>query len=1042
MATGSKRPGKTRPDATGPAKPPKTPPKAGGTISPRGTAKPVKTKVAARSTKPPRGEPAVEAENSAPRLAPGVPIIGIVASAGGLEAFVKFLKAMPADCGMALVFVPHLDPSHASLMCEVLVRHTGMPVTQVEHGERFLPNHVYVIPPNKYLEVRDATAILSGPVQRGTPFNPIDQFLSSLASDQQDRAVAIVLSGTSKLGTIGAMSVKSNGGMVMAQLPESADQPSMPQGVVDSGLADYVLAPEELPKALLGFAARFFGSMPESGKEADSSGPLSEVISLLRAHSRYDFLAYRKPMLIRRIRRRMGIKNQQGMDQYVALLRDDPDELKLLTRDLLISVTQFFRDPEMFRELQAQVIPELLRNRSEEHPLRVWVPACATGEEAYSICMLLLEAIAASGMACPLQMFATDIDADALDVARRGIYAEALLTQIAPERLARFFSRVDAHSYQVAKPLRDTVLFAQHNLLSDVPFSKVDLVSCRNLLIYIEAPAQQKIISLLHFALNEGGYLVLGPAESAGMRQDMFEPVSKKWRIYRRSWMERRPRIDFPIAPVAERPEVRGHRAAAGVREPNLGELMREALLQEFAPCAALIRHDYGVLYFHGPTAPYFIQPSGRPTNDLTALVGEGLRSRVRAAVHKAIKENQRVTMVGARVKRGRRFVGVRVNAMPLPAKTGLEGLVIVTFEDELPPAKAASGHGQPSLRQENIVSQLEDELKRTREELRGTIEDLESTNEELTGSNEEMMSMNEELQSANEELESSKEEMQSLNEELTTVNAQLQEKIGAVEEVSNDLSNLLASIDVATIFLDADLRIKRFSAAATRVLRLIPTDVGRPIGDIKGFVADAGLDTDVKSVLETLVPLEKELTTDNGRCYLRRITPYRTGDNRIEGVVLTFTDVSTKNESSLELGRRNLSLERDVADSAARLSSERTSNQAALNAIEPLVIVLDAQAHMIRFNHTCEQASGYTANEATGKTPWELGLIPADEEPAARNRVLAGLRGEVVERHEGHWRRRDGTLRSISWSILGLTGAAGKVEYLIGTGLDLAAVR
>lgn len=878
------------------------------------SAAPVKKKApakaaAAAKTKPPvPAKPALKARLPAasrsaladPLAIPVVPVVGIVASAGGLESFVKFLEVMPAASGMALVFVPHLDPGRASMMAEVLARHSSMPVSTVVHGEALKPNHVYVIPSNKYLEVHDGKATLSGPVQRNSPLNPIDHFLSSLAFDQQDNAVAIVLSGTGALGTVGIQAIKGNGGMVMVQSPESAFEKGMPQSAIDTGLADYILPPDEMPKLLLAYAEHFFQLVPAASAGLPTQGDhLAQILALLRARTRFDFHAYRKQMLMRRTHRRMAIKNLDNMAQYVTLLRDTPDELVLLAKDLLISVTQFFRDPEVFAALQTDVIPDLMRDRSAESPLRVWIPACATGEEAYSITMLLLEAIAASGKACPLQVFATDIDADALDVARRGIYAEALLANISPERLGRFFVKLDGQRYQVAPTLRDAVLFAQHDVLSDAPFSKVDLVSCRNLLIYIETAVQQKIISIFHFALNEGGYLVLGPSESIGARIELFDPVSKKWRIYRRAWLDRRPRVEFPIVPVLTRPEVRVTRALSPTREPTTAEIVQKILVQEFAPCAVLIRRNYEVLYFHGSTADFFGPPSGKPSTDLIALITEGLRSRVRAAVHKAIRDGKRVTMSGARIKRGKRYLGVRVSVLPVSGRTVGEDLLLVTFEEESEPAAEVGKRGTASIHQDDVVRQLERELKQAREDLRGTIEDLESANEELTGSNEEMMSMNEELQSANEEMESSKEELQSLNEELTTLNAQLLEKMIAIEEANNDLSNLLASVDTATIFLDVDFAIKRFTAAATRVFRLIPGDVGRPISDIKGLVVDPDLEIDVHAVLEALAPREKEVVTNDGRRYLRRVTPYRTSDNRIEGVVLTFTDISGIAQSS-----------------------------------------------------------------------------------------------------------------------------------------------
>jgi two-component system CheB/CheR fusion protein len=965
-----------------------------------------------------------------------LPVVGMVASAGGLDAYIKFFKAMPPDSGMAFVLIPHLDPHRESLMAQLLVRHTAMPVEEATEGTRLAANRVYVIPPNKYLAIQDGVLHLTGPMERGGLETAIDAFLRSLAEDQQEKAIAVILSGTGSHGTLGVKTIKANGGMVMVQDPKTADQDRMPQSAIASGLADYILAPADMPQALIKYAQHFFGgaAVPETAPVPDD---LTQVLALLRARTKFDFRSYRKRMLLRRIQRRMGLGHIATIGDYVGLLRERPEELKQLSKDLLICVTSFFRDPEMFQVLEAQVIPELLRAKPADAPLRVWVPACATGEEAYSVAMLLAEKIAATGKACPLQVFATDIEPEALEIARQGIYPDSIQADVSPERLARFFTRVDEHSYQVNKTLRETVLFAQQNVLHDAPFSKLDLVSCRNLLIYMELEVQQKVLLLLHFALNEGGYLVLGPSESIGHYVDLFEPVSKKWHIYRRIGLVQRERVELPIVAGETRPPLPSAPSAPLARATSITELTQQLLLEDYAPAAALIRRNYEVLYFHGPTQLYLQQPSGPPTQDLVALAREGLRARIRAAVHKALRENRRVNVGGGRVRRNGRYVEVRVSARPLHAPRAAEGLVLVSFEEESAPLLAPRPRGKSVTAHEAIVRQLEYELKSTREELQSTIEELESSNEELKASNEEVMSMNEELQSANEELETSKEELQSLNEELTTVNNQLQEKLDQLETTNNDMVNLLASADIATLFLGADHTIKRFTPAATRLFRLIATDVGRPIGDISWRFADAELAGHMEVVLRTLAAREKEVCTDDGNWYLRRVTPYRTLDNRIEGVVVAFTDITPLKRAEEVLRGLNIGLEQRATERGVQLAAERDFVAAVLETVGALIVVFDVEGRVVRCNKTCEQVSGHSAEDLRSQDTWDLLLLPEEKDEVMR--VFSELRaGKFPNRHENHWRRRDGSCRLIVWSNTCLLDAGGRVEYIVATGIDV----
>jgi PAS domain S-box-containing protein len=737
---------------------------------------------------------------------------GIGASAGGLDAFKKFFTAMPPDSGIAFVLVPHLDPVHKSLMVELLARHTTMPVVEVENDMPVEANHVYIIPPNKYMTIHDGVLRLTGPVERHPAQTSIDLFLCSLADDQQERSICIILSGTGSHGTLGLKAVKEAGGMAMVQEPATAEYERMPQSAVATGLADYVLPAEQMPAALVKYVRHGYvngGTHIDAAPEG--ADHLTQVLALLQARSKFDFRAYRKKMVARRVERRMGLSQLDSIPEYLAFLRGHPEELKQLVKDLFISVTSFFRDAEAFQQLASQVIAPLVESKEAGAVIRVWVPGCATGEEPYSIAMLFQEQLAAAHKSCRVQIFATDVDEDALAVARKGLYPESIAADVSPERLAHFFAEVDEHSYQINKQVRETVIFAAQNLISDAPFTKLDLLSCRNLLIYLEADVQKKLLTLFHFALKEGGFLFLGPSETIGQQTDLFEPLSKKWRFYRRIGPTRPERVDFPIGAVAKMHETGSRAAGAGGAGPiNLAEVTQRLLLEQFAPAAVLINRKYEVFYFFGPCSQYLEFPIGEPTRDLIQMAREGLSTKLRGAIHRAIRENQNVAATGSRVKRNGGQHQVRVTVRPVQAPKAAEGLLLVTFEEEAPSAQPSSAAGQQEqggAGDDSALRQLENELNATREDLQSTIEEMESANEELKASNEEVMSMNEELQSANEELETSKEKLQSLNEELTTVNSQLHEKVQELETAENELKRINAELNQRVADRTAALR-------------------------------------------------------------------------------------------------------------------------------------------------------------------------------------------------------------------------------------------
>ncbi|MHB1215227.1 MAG: chemotaxis protein CheB [Thiobacillus sp.] len=981
---------------------------------------------------------AVSAKTPDTRTQPPKAVVGIVASAGGLEAFKQFFPAMSADSGMAFVLVPHLDPEHESLMAPLLGKQTGMPVIEAEEGQHLEANAVYVIPPNRDLTLHQGIIHLSKPLGRGAGRTAIDPFLRSLAADQQERAICIILSGTGSHGALGLKAVKAEGGMVMVQEPSTAGYDGMPSSAIDTGLADYVLPPAQMPEALLKFVQYFVAGPAAQRGLSHVEDKLSEILALVRTRSKFDFRAYRKRMLLRRTQRRMGINHLDSLADYLALLRKQPDELAQLCKDLLISVTSFFRDPGMYQVLETQVLPELMDGHDTDAPVRVWVAGCATGEEAYSIAMLLIEHISAVGKACPIQIFATDVDEAALEVGRRGVYAEGLLADLSRQRLERFFTRADAHHWQVSKQLRETVLFASQNILADAPFSRVDLVSCRNLMIYLEPEAQRTLLQLFHFSINEGGFLILGPSESIGRQTDYFRPVSKNWRIFRRQGTANATRAGIPVL-VRQRMELQ-HVEPAPLPNKNLTDLTRKILLEEYAPAAVVTNPRYEVLHYSGPTHLYLQHPSGPPSHNLLTLAHAALRPRIRAMAIKAISEGTRIDVGGIRIKRAGHFVLVHLAVQPLPVKPGEGRLLLVTFQDEPePPRTANTGAGEeqnPSG--EQLVNQLEYELKTSREELQSVIEELESSNEELKASNEEVMSMNEELQSTNEELETSKEELQSLNEELSTVNSQLRDKVDELESSNDDMINLLASVDNAILFLGLDGTIQRFTPSATRLFNLIATDVGRPISHITARVDDPGLPRDIKRVLEDLTPIEREVSCDNEQWFLRRITPYRTADNRISGAVLTLTEVTAIKQAELNLRNLTENLEQRLAEHSAQLQHERNFIDAILNTAAALIVVVDTEDRLVRFNAACETTTGYDLAEFKGTTNW-LKLVPAEERKDVRRVNKTLLSGECeIAMHESHWVHRDGSRRLFSWRNSVLRDAAGKIQYIIGTGIDI----
>ncbi len=833
-------------------------------------------------------------------------IVGVGASAGGLAALRRFLGAMPENTGLAIVVIQHLDPNHESMMAELLSRSTRMTVRQVEEDMLIEPDHVYIIPPNSYLTLDQWRMRLTAPLQRRGRRMPIDYFFHSLAETRGRRAICIILSGTGSDGTLGLKDVKSAGGMAMAEDPDTAEYDGMPRSAVATGQVDLVLPVEQMPATLMRYVQHPYVVQTERRivDDESSSDQVRAILAILRSRTDYDFGPYKRGTMTRRIERRMGLNQIDTFEGYIELVREDPEEVMQLFRDLLIGVTSFFRDGEVWEILKEQVIRKIVAAKGLDDSIRVWVPGCSTGEEAYSVAMLIYESAIDAQQGFNAKIFATDIDPDAIQFARAARYPPGISADISDARLERFFD-VDGDDYLVRKKIRESVVLAPQNLISDPPFSNLDLICCRNLLIYLNADVQSVILERFHFALNEGGYLFQGSSESLAGHDDLFDAVSPAHRIYRKTGQNLSTTQIVPL--VASENSNPSRKSGTHLHATHAGaaEVARQVLMDRYVPASVLINAAFEVSYFHGSTRDYLDYPTGVPTRDLMQLCLNGLKAKLRAAVQRAISDQRLVTEVAPRVNRGGRRVAVRITVEPVKGGSGAEKLYLVSFQD--------SGESEeqlvevPPIAEEapEVLSELECELQSTREDLQSTIEELETSYEELQASNEEVMSMNEELQSTNEELETSREELQSLNEELTTLNSQLEEKIKELEITNDDLSNLLSSSEIATVFLDNEMRIRRYTPAAGQLVNLIPSDVGRSFRDITLNFTDEALLTDARQVLERLVPAQKEIRDHQGKYYNRRILPYRTTDNRIGGVVITFSDITELKDASERIRAR-----------------------------------------------------------------------------------------------------------------------------------------
>lgn len=975
----------------------------------------------------------IEPQEAAQNAMVDFPIVGIGASAGGLAAFEAFFSGMPMDRdpGMAFVLVQHLAPDHKSILTELIQRYTRMQVFEVADGIIVNPNCVYIIPPNYDIAlIRGTLHLLMPSTPRGQRL-PIDFFFRSLAQDQHERAICIILSGTGSDGVLGLRAIKGEGGMTMAQSPSSTEFDGMPCSAIATGLVDYELKPEEMPARLIAYAAYMFGSAPQNTLvlEHKPEKALQKIFILLRMQTGHDFSQYKMNTIHRHIARRMAVKQIETINDYVNYLQHTSAEIEALFKDMLIGVTNFFRDPEAFQMLDDQVISKLVERKPNGSTIRVWTPGCSTGEEAYSIAILLHEQMETFNRRYIIQIFATDIDSHAISVARAGCYPASIAMDISPKRLARFFTpEPGGKTYRIHRNIRDTLIFSEQDIIKDPPFSKLDLISCRNMLIYLGASLQKRLIPLFHYALNPGGFLFLGKSETVGEFDTLFGLVDRNTKLFvRKESVQYVQRTDLSqIFPPLIPPNVEVLSQVAvkvdHLAKRSLRDITEQALLQRENLVGVLVNNHGDILYLHGHAGMYLEPTPGEAgRNNILKMARKGLQYELTSALHKAISIKEIVYRFNLRVKTNGHYTTANLTVIPAavysPESTERDSYLVVL--EEMPEGmeslhQSANGSGQADT--DALIIALKQELLSKDEYLQSVNEQLESINEELRSSNEEMQSVNEELQSTNEELETSKEELQSINEELTTVNTELQTKVADLSCANNDLSNLLACTGIGTIFLNHQQRVMRFTPSATKIINLILSDVGRPLAHVAtNFDSFNHMTEDVQEVLNTLIPKEFEVMTKDGRWYTTRIQPYRTLDNVIEGAALTFVDITDVVKAREVLAQVNETLRLAVV--------VRDSHDA--------ITVQGLDGSIIAWNPAACRIYGWSESEALLMS--ERDRIPKNISPDELIALHHLARAERLEPYRTQRMAKNGTVVDIWMTATALFNEDGKM-YAIAT--------
>ena len=916
----------------------------------------------------------------------GFPIIALGASAGGLEAFETFFKAMCHDSGIAFVLVAHLDPTHVSLLPELLQKHTKMPVHQVRDGMKVQCNNVYVIPPKKNLTILNgAMQLMDLPQPRGANL-PIDLFFRSLAKDQGSNAVCIILSGTGTDGTLGLKAIKGELGMVMVQDVESAKYDGMPRSAISTGLVDYVLPPEKMPEQLIKYTRHAFLKVASTIALPEGRTPnaLQKIYIILRTQTGHDFSLYKKNTICRRIKRRMNVHQIDDIADYVRYLQDSEREVGILFKELLIGVTHFFRDAAAFDALRDKFLHKLLEGKPDNYTIRVWVSGCSSGEEAYSLAIILQEYMEQIKLHFSVQIFGTDIDKDAVNFARAGLYPESILADVSPERLDRHFTKEDDGQYRIKRAIREMLVFAPQNVIKDPPFTKMDILSCRNLLIYLNPELQKKLFPIFHYSLKPDGIFFLGSSETIGQATDLFATLDRKWKIFRRrtSSAAVHPVLGFPdtLAPFEHaRPEV--PESIRKVEEISSLQLIETILQQSNTPPCAIIDDAGNVVYIRGRTGRFLEPAEGKISVNILDMARSGLKSDLAAAISKVAIHKQEVIHRGLRIENNGDHLFLDLSVKPILDQSAIQGLMMVVFEETAKPSKKGERKPPPATRKPKgkLAEEFERELQYTKENLQTTIEELETSNEELQSTNEELQSTNEELQSTNEEMETSKEELQSLNEESVTVNAELQCRIDELSKTNDDMKNLLDSTDIPTLFLDTELCIRRFTPRTIDIIPLTGTDSGRSIKHFATSLIEVDLAEYGKKVLEDLAVREAELKSQDGHTYTMKVRPYRTVSNVIDGVVITFEDITVRRWAEEELRRSEAKFRGFVESSTDWIWEVNT--EGVYTYVGPQVEVM----------------LGYKPEEIIGKNTFDL--MPQEEaERIAEILKDVSIRGESID--------------------------------------------
>lgn len=888
-------------------------------------------------------------------------VVGIGASAGGLDALERFFGNMTESSGMAFIVVTHLDPTHVSIMPELIQKSTKMKLSQAEDGMVVEPNHVYVAPANRDIAILHGTIQLIEPLEAHGFRLPIDFFFKSLAADIGEKAICIILSGMASDGTAGLKAVKSELGMVVVQDPKSAKFDGMPSSAIRTGLADYILPPEEMPEQLIKYTSQkvkgvFFDRTITDGKIPDT---FQKIFILLRTHTGHDFSLYKQNTIYRRVERRMNISQLDSLPNYIRLLQENPAEIQTLFKELLIGVTNFFRDPESWEKLK-KVLLELVKSKPNNSQIRIWVPGCYTGEEAYSVAILLRECMNETKKNFNVQIFATDLDNNAIEKARIGSFS-GIEADVSKERLNRFFTS-EGHLFQIRKEIREMLVFAPQSIIKDPPFTKLDLISCRNLLIYLNTELQKKIIPLFHYSLLPKGILFLGSSETISGFVDLFSMVDNKWKIYKRreSIYSSQPFIEFPVSrqlgkaneTIMEKKEVK-----------NITQLAEKVILQSYSPNCVIITTNGDIVYIHGKTGKYLELTNGEAKMNIFEMAREGLQQELPALIRKVIASKKSLTAGGIKIKSNGSKQLINLTVKPIREPAEMLGSLLIIFEEVTVQKNVpASKKIHYEKKSEQIIKELEHELKSTKENLRSTIEELETSNEELKSTNEELQSTNEEMQSSNEEMETSKEELQSLNEELITVNTEMQNKNDELSVINNDMKNLMESNEIPTIFLDNNLLIKRFTYHATKVINLIASDIGRPISHIATNLKYEKFIEDAEEVLRTLVYKEVELQTKDGIWYQMRILPYRTSSNMIDGLVITFSHIHKIKTAYEEIHKLNQDIQ---------LAREYSDN--IIDTVRDSLLILDKDLKVLSANRSFYKLFNTVSEKTVGKFIYDL---------------------------------------------------------------------